>query len=160
VRWRLRCHRAFRIQQMLVVRPQTQFNQCPRIWRSLGLPSVVGLILLHRRLRGIVPHTGRFSVEVVFSYQGLLYLERALRINFLLPAMRSPANPFASPTLVDAFGRGLTGWGALGFRRVRDVACLGAKEDTRYHQYGAQHGDPSHAAIHLRSPTGKRLTQV
>lgn len=86
-----RGHGAFRIQQMLMVRTQSEFNESTGIRRCLGLPAVIGLVLLHSSLRRVVPDTGRLSIEIVLANEGCLYLQGALRVDSLLPTM----SPFA-----------------------------------------------------------------
>ena len=80
-------HSTFRIQQMLVIWTQPQFYEGPCIGDSLALPTIVGLIPLHRILRGIIPDTGGFAVQVMLADQRLLNLSRALCIDLLLAAV-------------------------------------------------------------------------
>jgi len=72
---------------MLVVWTQPQFYEGPCIGDSLALPSIVGLIPLHRVLRRIIPDTGGFAVQVMLADQRLLNLSRALCIDLLLAAV-------------------------------------------------------------------------
>ncbi len=69
---------------MIVIRSQSQFDQGARVGRGFGLPIVIGLIALHRLLRRVVPHAGRFPREVVLANQGFLDFQRALRVDLLL----------------------------------------------------------------------------
>jgi hypothetical protein len=84
---------------MLMIRAQSQFDQCASIGRSFGLPVVVGLITLHGLLRSIIPHARRFARQVVLTNQSLLDFQGALPVNLLL-STRTPAGsgfprPFA-----------------------------------------------------------------
>ncbi len=54
-RGRPRRHRALRIQQMVVARPQAQADQRARIGHFLRLPAVVSLIPPHRFFTGLIP---------------------------------------------------------------------------------------------------------
>jgi len=84
VRDRLRSHRAFRIQQVIMAWPQTQADQCARIGDRLRLPAVIGLIVAHGVFAGLVPGSGRLAAQVMFANQRFLNLLRPLRINLLL----------------------------------------------------------------------------
>ncbi len=77
-------HRAFGIEEMLVIGAKAEFDEGAGVGRGFRLPAVVGLILFHGFLRCVVPDAGSFSVEVVFTNQGFLDFAGALRINFLL----------------------------------------------------------------------------
>jgi len=90
-RGRLRGHRALRIQQMVVARPQSQADQGARVGYGLRLPAVVGLIAPHRLFTGLIPRTGRFAAQVVLAYQRFLNGLRALRFNLLLAPRRLPS---------------------------------------------------------------------
>jgi hypothetical protein len=89
-RRRLRGHRALRIQQVVVARPQSQADQSARVGYSLRLPAVVGLIASHGIFAGLIPRTSRFSAQVVRAYQRFLDRLRPLGIDFLLASRRLP----------------------------------------------------------------------
>ena len=83
-RSRSRGHRALRIQQMIVARPEPQADQGARVGHFLRLPAVVGLIPPHRVFTRLIPRTGRFAAQVMFAYQRFLNGLRPLRLNLLL----------------------------------------------------------------------------
>ena len=89
-RGRLRGHRALRIQQVVVARPQPQADQSPRVGHSLRLPAVVGLIAPHGIFAGLIPRTSRFSAQVVLADQRFLDGLRPLGIDFLLASRGLP----------------------------------------------------------------------
>jgi hypothetical protein len=93
-RGRLRGHRALRIQQVVVARPQSQADQSARVGYSLRLPAVVGLIASHGIFAGLIPRAGRFPGHVMLAYQRFLDGLRPLGIDFLLA---SRGLPFAAP---------------------------------------------------------------
>lgn len=72
---------------MLLVWSQAELDKSAGIGRGLGLPAVIRLVFLHRRLAGTVPNARRFSGQIMLADQGLLNLQSALGIDFLLPAM-------------------------------------------------------------------------
>ncbi len=84
-RRRIRSHGALRIEQMLVVRSQPQFDQRPRVGSGLALPAVGSLVVLHGFLCSVIPDPGGFSCEIVFANQRLLNLARAFGVDLLLP---------------------------------------------------------------------------
>src|SRR4029079_13723545 len=59
-------HRAIGIEQVVVVRPETELDQGARIRNGLALPTIVGLKFFHSLLRLLIPYASRFRVEVVF----------------------------------------------------------------------------------------------
>lgn len=73
---------------MLIVWPKPQPDESARIRHVLALPSLVGLVALHRLLRGGVPFTRWFSVHVMLVDQSLLNLSRTIAIDRLLAAYR------------------------------------------------------------------------
>lgn len=81
-----RSHRALRVQQMILARPEPQTDECARVWNGLALPSVIGLILSHGVFAGLVPRTRSLSAHVVLADQGFLNCLGSFRINFLLAA--------------------------------------------------------------------------
>lgn len=72
--WRVRDrgHGAFGIQQVIFARPQTKFDQGPRVGHGLALPSVVGLIAPHSFFTGLVPGAGRGASQIMLADQSLL----------------------------------------------------------------------------------------
>jgi hypothetical protein len=83
-RGRLRSHRALRIQQPVVARPQTQADQSARVRHFLRLPAVIGLITPHGIFAGLVPRARRFAGQIMLAYQRFLNRLRPLRFNLLL----------------------------------------------------------------------------
>src|SRR5208337_453672 len=65
-------HGAFRIEQVIMAGPQSEFDQSSGIGCRFRLPSLIGLIALHSRLRGSVPRSRRLSAHVVLANQGFL----------------------------------------------------------------------------------------
>src|SRR5260370_33249501 len=53
----------------------------------LRLPSLICLIALHRRLRGVVPRSRRLALHVVLADERCLNLPGATRVNRLLAAL-------------------------------------------------------------------------
>ncbi len=86
---RLRGHRAFRIQQMVVARPQPQADQSARIGHGFRLPAMVSLIAAHSIFAGLVPGSGRFAAQIMLADQRFLNRLRPL-------ADRSSAGPVRS----------------------------------------------------------------
>ena len=80
---------------MVLARPQTQFDQRPRVRHRLALPSIVGLIAAHGRFAGLIPGAGSFSAQIMLADQGFLDGLRSLGINFLLAADTLPARAFS-----------------------------------------------------------------
>jgi len=74
---------------MPVVGAEPELDQCARIWDGFGLPAMVGLILLHGGLCGVIPYSGSFPVQIVFSNKRLLNLQGAVMIDSLLAVMRA-----------------------------------------------------------------------
>lgn len=91
MRWRVARHRALRIQQMIVTRPQTQADEGAGVGHSLRLPSMVGLVTPHGIFAGLVPRSCCGAAQVVLPDQRLLDLLRALWIDLLLPPRHRPA---------------------------------------------------------------------
>jgi hypothetical protein len=81
-------HGAFRIQQMIVARPQAQADQRARIGYGLRLPSVIGLIAPHGLFTGLIPGSSRFARHIVFANQRFLDRLRPLGLNLLLAPRR------------------------------------------------------------------------
>lgn len=71
---------------MIIARAQAKFDQSARVGRRLVLPSLIGLVALHRPLSRTIPGPGRFAAQVMFADQRFLYLARAIGIDHLLPA--------------------------------------------------------------------------
>ena len=118
-------HGAFGIEQMGLVRSESQSNERPRIGSSFGLPAVVGLILLHRRLGSAVPHAGGFSAQVMFANEGGLDLRGALRVNLLLAAFaRACLFGLCFLALLVVMGTG-TGWVCRGRLGLGLKGCSG-----------------------------------
>src|SRR5579875_471869 len=69
-----------------VIGAETELFERAAVGHQLGLPAVVGLILLHGRNRGCIPVAGGLAAEVVLADKSLLNLRGPLRINGLLPA--------------------------------------------------------------------------
>lgn len=65
----------------LTVWPQTKLDDCTRIRDQLRLPTMIGLILLHRSLGIRVPMTGRLSLQIASTSQRRLNLHRPIVIN-------------------------------------------------------------------------------
>ena len=74
-----------RVEQALVVRPQPEFNQRPRVGGDLGLPAVVPLVAEHSVLGRLVPRPGRLAGQVMFADERALDLLRALFVDRPLP---------------------------------------------------------------------------
>src|SRR5580658_3234694 len=74
---------------MLVIRAQSQLDECASVRRGFGLPIIVRLITLHGLLSLVIPHAGRLTRQVVLTDQGLLNFQGALRIDFLLSVSTS-----------------------------------------------------------------------
>ena len=85
-RIRDRGHGAFRIQQMVFARAQTQFDQCSRVGDGFALPAVIGLVAAHGFFAGLVPGASGFAAEVVLADQGFLNGPGSLGVYFLLAA--------------------------------------------------------------------------
>jgi hypothetical protein len=121
MRDRLRSHRAFRIQQVVVARAQAQADQRTRIGYRFRLPAVIRLIAAHGVFARLVPGPGRFAAQVMFANQSFLNLLRPLRIDLLL----APRSRFLLTSLVRAgalraafVGRGSSIRFCLRFHRV------------------------------------------
>lgn len=80
-------HGTFRVEQISLVRSQTELDQGARIGNRLRLPTIGGLKFLHGGLGRCVPIPGRLPTQVVLANQGFLDLPRALGIDFLLAAL-------------------------------------------------------------------------
>ena len=89
-RRRLCGHRALRIQQMFVARPQPQADQSARVRYGLRLPAVVSLVAPHGIFAGLIPSTGRFAGHVMRAYQRFLDRLSPLGIDFLLASRGLP----------------------------------------------------------------------
>ena len=84
------CHRAFRIEQVIVAGAESEFDQRARIRNLLRLPPLICLIALHRRLRGVIPRSRRLALHVVLADERCLNLPGATRVNRLLaPLLRT-----------------------------------------------------------------------
>jgi len=103
---------------MLVIWPQSQFDEGASIGSGFGLPIVVRLISLHGLLRRVIPHAGRFPRQVVFANQGLLDFQGAFRVNLLL-STRTPVRRGFPRSLTFPGGRACRSAGGLGSFRVR-----------------------------------------
>src|SRR3981081_392970 len=77
-------HGAIWVEQVFVIRAESQSNQSARIWYRFALPSLVRLITVQRLLRGRVPLARRLSLQVVLTDQRFLNLSNPLSINRLL----------------------------------------------------------------------------
>lgn len=71
---------------MLVVRPEAEADQSPRIRNALVLPALVGLVTTHRLLGRVIPFARRLAAQVVLTNQRFLDLTAALGVNCLLPS--------------------------------------------------------------------------
>ncbi len=101
IRARRRRHCRFRIQQMVVARSKAQFDQRPRIWHRLGLPSLIGLIAPQGSLGRVVPFAGRLALHEMLANQSFLNLLRALGFDrFLAARFRSLALGFRPGALL------------------------------------------------------------
>ena len=69
---RRRGHRVFRIEEVIVVWPQSEFDQGSGIWSGLRLPSLIGLVALHGGLGGGCPTPGWLALHVVLADQSSL----------------------------------------------------------------------------------------
>ena len=67
-----------------MIRTETELDESPGIGSELGLPSLVGLKLGHRRLGVCIPFRGGLPGQVVLPDQGLLDGRHPLRIDRLL----------------------------------------------------------------------------
>ena len=85
-RIRDRGHGAFRIQQMVFARAQTQFDQCSRVGDGFALPAVIGLVAAHGFFAGLVPGARGLAGQIMFADQGFLNGLGSLGIDFLLAA--------------------------------------------------------------------------
>ncbi len=94
-RIRPRSHRALRIQQVIVARPQPQADQRARIRHRLRLPAMIRLILPHSVFAVLVPASRRVGAQIMLANQSLLYSLRPLGIDLLLPARRLLLPAFA-----------------------------------------------------------------
>jgi hypothetical protein len=74
------------VEQMIVVRTQSQLNQGARIGNFFGLPAVVALISAHGIFAGLVPNSCSFAVQVMFADQRFLNRRRPARVDLLLAA--------------------------------------------------------------------------
>jgi len=110
-RGRLRGHRAFRIQQVVVARPQAEADQSPRIRHGFRLPPVVGLVAAHRIFTGLIAGAGRFAGHIMLANQRFLNRLRPLWLDLLL-ATRS-----------GFFLAALVGAGVLRLAAVSGAAC-------------------------------------
>lgn len=68
---------------------QAQGNQGAGVRDDFGLPAMVGLVAGHGVFAALVPLSGGLAIEILFAYEGCLYLPRPLRIDTLL-AMAFP----------------------------------------------------------------------
>lgn len=82
-------HRAFRVEQVIVARPQPQADQRPRIRHRLRLPAVICLIAPHGIFAGLIPRSRRFARHIVLANQCFLNRLGSLRIDLLLPPRHS-----------------------------------------------------------------------
>ena len=82
---RSRRHGALGIQQVIGTRPKSKLNQGARVGRCLRLPSVIRLEALHGCLRGAIPGSRSFALQVVFADQCHLNFAGAPGIDRLLP---------------------------------------------------------------------------
>jgi hypothetical protein len=87
---RLGGHRTFRIQEMVVARPQPKADQSARIRHRFRLPAMVGLIAPHGLFTGLIPCSTRFAAQVVLADQCFLNRLRPLGLNLLLASRRLP----------------------------------------------------------------------
>jgi len=95
-------HRAFRIQQVFVVRSQAQLDERPGIRDCLTLPAVIGLVAFHRALRFRVPNAGgAAAVQIMFAHQRFLDFAGARSIDLLLPALAGTGLPARFPDLYE-----------------------------------------------------------
>lgn len=110
---RLCGHRALGVQQAIVIRPQSQFDERPRIGNRLRLPAILALQATQGLLGRVVPHARGRALQVALADQRFLDFPGALRIDILLPALAGTVRLF--PMLALAGG----GMSALRLGRVR-----------------------------------------
>ncbi len=77
-------HGAFRIEQVIVARSESEADQSARIRHFFRLPSVIGLVTAHRLFAFLIPESGRLAVHVMFANQGFLNGLGARGIDLLL----------------------------------------------------------------------------
>jgi hypothetical protein len=84
--WRVgtSCHGALGIQQMVLARSQTQFDQRARVRHRLALPAVICLVAAHGLFARLIPGACRFSAHVMLADEGFLNRLRPLGVDFLL----------------------------------------------------------------------------
>lgn len=80
-------HRTFWIEQMVVARPEPEFDQSAGIGNGFVLPTVVVLELAQRVFGGRVPFSAWFARQVVLLDECFLDLLGAPGINLLLAAL-------------------------------------------------------------------------
>ncbi len=115
---RRRCHCAFGIEQVVVAGAEAEFDQGAGIGSCFRLPALGSLVALHGGLRGAIPGTGGFAIEIVLSNQGFLNFAGARRINYLLAAL--PCDLLRS-----LFAVGFPGRAGGGFEAGRFAGCVG-----------------------------------
>lgn len=71
---------------MVFARAQPQLDQRARVRNRLALPTLVRLVAAHGLFTGLVPRSRGFSLQVMFTNQGLLNGLGSLGVNFLLAA--------------------------------------------------------------------------
>ncbi len=71
---------------MIFARTQSEFDEGSRVWHSLALPSVIGLIATHCRFTSFVPGARSIPAQVMLTDQGLLDCLGPLGIDLLLTA--------------------------------------------------------------------------
>ena len=81
-------HGTFRVQQMIVARPESEFDEGARVGNRFILPAIVALEFSQRVFGGRVPFSGRLAAQVMLLDQRFLDLLGALGINLLLSALR------------------------------------------------------------------------
>jgi len=83
---RLARHRAFRVEQVIVARPESKANERPRVGHGFRLPAMIRLIAAHGIFAFLIPCTRRLARHVVFADERFLDRLRPLRGYLLLPA--------------------------------------------------------------------------
>jgi len=107
------------VEVVLVIRPQSKFDQGARIGDNFALPSLVSLEATHRVAGSDVPDACRASVKIVFADQGFLNLASTIAGDVLLPSA-FPVSYFAKMTESGiAVGRSLPETGFLGCAKKR-----------------------------------------
>ena len=99
---------AFGVDGSRVIGAETELFEGAGVGHELGLPSLVGLKLLHGRLRCGVPLAVGFTGKVMLTDESLLNLSDASRLDGLLSvqATRCPGGRFVKGVGTDA-GRGM-----------------------------------------------------